>query len=74
MGDVLHSKEISEEEIFEGVNYKKIVYEHKDRTGSMVLLHENMKNSNERYSNFNKFLENLEKLIGFELNMSCDDV
>lgn len=62
LADILHSNEISEEEIFEGVNYKKIEYESKNKIARTLLLHNGMEDIDMRNLNFRKFLKNLENI------------
>lgn len=61
LGEILHSDKISEQEIFEGVNYKKIIYDSKGQPSNMWLLHHGIRNHNEQHENFRKFMQNLER-------------
>ncbi len=60
LGEVIHSENIPEEEIFKEVSYEKIPYKSKGKTFGMFLLHNNLKDKDEKNQNFSKFLENLE--------------
>jgi len=60
LGDVLHSNEVNEDEIFEGVNYKKIQYESMGKIANMLLVHHSLTNQDIIGDNFKKFIQNLE--------------
>ena len=61
LGEILHSDKISEQDIFEGINYKKIIYDSKGKPSNMWLLHHGIRNHNEQHENFKKFMQNLER-------------
>lgn len=62
LSEILHSNKIDEEEIFEGINYEKII-SGKDREESkMFLLHKGLKEKNKMHKNFENFIKNLEKI------------
>lgn len=60
LANILHSDKASEEEIFEGVNYKKLEYDSKGKIGKVFLLHKGVKDFENKNLNFKKFIENLE--------------
>lgn len=62
LGDVLYSGNITEEEIFSGVNYEKVPYNSKGKTVNMFLLHKGFNKQNDMHRNFKKFLQNLEEI------------
>jgi len=62
LADILHSEKISEEEIFYGINHRKIEYQSKNKISKMFLLHNGIDNIDTRNLNFGKFLENLENI------------
>ena len=62
LGEILHSDKISEQDIFEGINYKKIIYDSKGKPSNMWLLHHGIRNHNEQHENFRKFMQNLERV------------
>ena len=62
LGDILHSNEVTEGEIFEGVNYKKIEYESKNKIAKTILIHKGIEDIDIRNLNFRKFLGNLENI------------
>tara|TARA_Y100000034_G_scaffold123932_1_gene171428 strand:- start:5523 stop:7988 length:2466 start_codon:yes stop_codon:yes gene_type:complete len=62
LADILHSDQISEDEIFYGINHKKIEYQSKNKISKMFLLHKGIDDINARSLNFKKFLENLESI------------
>ena len=62
LGDVLHSNEVNEDEIFEGVNYKKIQYESMGKIANMLLVHHSLTNQDIIGDNFKKFIQNLEEI------------
>jgi len=62
LSEILHSKKISEKEIFENIKYGKIEYNSNGTPANMYLLHESIYDHNERSKNFKRFIENLEKI------------
>ncbi|MFH1325319.1 MAG: adenosylcobalamin-dependent ribonucleoside-diphosphate reductase [archaeon] len=62
LGDLLNSSQVSEFDIFEGVNYKKMQYESGGRIANMFLVHYGLVNHNLIHKNFQKFLQNLEAI------------
>ena len=62
LSEILHSENIKNEEIFEGVNHEIIEEIHNGKTSKMILLHKRLYDSGLRKKNFNKFIENLEKI------------
>ncbi|MBU1252229.1 MAG: hypothetical protein KKC96_01420, partial [Nanoarchaeota archaeon] len=62
LAEILHSEKVSQEDIFEDVNFKKFPYNSKGKFANMILLHHGLSGSDKMQSNFNKFLNNLEKL------------
>ncbi len=62
LSEILHSKKIPEEEVFEGVRYEKIEYNSNGTPAKIYLLHKSIYDHNERSKNFKKFIENLEKI------------
>lgn len=62
LADILHSDFVSEEEVFEGVSYKKTEYESKGKIAKLQLIHKGILNPNEKNLNFRRFLENLEDI------------
>ncbi|MFB6246610.1 MAG: adenosylcobalamin-dependent ribonucleoside-diphosphate reductase [Candidatus Pacearchaeota archaeon] len=62
LSEILHSDKVSEEEIFEGVNYEKVPYESKGETKHMYLLHKGLETQSEMHGNFKKFVQNLENI------------
>ncbi|MBU2458875.1 MAG: adenosylcobalamin-dependent ribonucleoside-diphosphate reductase [Nanoarchaeota archaeon] len=62
LAEILHSEKVSQEDIFEDVNFKKFPYNSKGKFANMILLHHGLLGSDKIQSNFKKFLNNLEKL------------
>tara|TARA_Y100000310_G_scaffold344356_1_gene456705 strand:+ start:1595 stop:4054 length:2460 start_codon:yes stop_codon:yes gene_type:complete len=62
LSDILYSDKSSEEEIFYGINYKKIEYQSKNKISKILLLHKGIDDIDTRGLNFRKFLENLENI------------
>jgi ribonucleoside-diphosphate reductase alpha chain len=62
LADILHSNKTSEEEIFYGINYKKVEYESKNKISKMFLLHNGIDDYKSMGINFKKFLKNLEEI------------
>ena len=62
LADILHSEKISEEEVFYGINHRKVEYQSKNKISKMFLLHNGIDNIDTRNLNFGKFLENLENI------------
>ncbi|PIO08538.1 hypothetical protein COU59_01360 [Candidatus Pacearchaeota archaeon CG10_big_fil_rev_8_21_14_0_10_34_12] len=62
LGDILYSKNANEEEIFENVNCKKVVYNSKRMMANMWLLHHDLRNQDDMGNNFKIFLGNLEEI------------
>ncbi|MEA3414325.1 MAG: adenosylcobalamin-dependent ribonucleoside-diphosphate reductase [Nanoarchaeota archaeon] len=62
LSEILYSNKIKEEEIFNGVSYKKITYNSKNKISNMYLLHAELIGQNPLQNNFKKFIENLEKI------------
>ncbi len=62
LADILHSDRVSEEEIFQDVNYKKITYPSRGKTANMFLLHKGLNEQNQIHKNFRRFLQNLEEI------------
>lgn len=62
LGDLLYSDEVDEEDVFLGVNCKKISYESKNNIAGFYLLHHGLKTQDEIRQNFKKFLDNLESI------------
>lgn len=62
LGDILHSRSVSEDEIFEGVNLRTLEYDSKGKLAKMYLLHKGLVGNDERNLNFKRFLENLEDI------------
>ncbi|MEM3091357.1 MAG: adenosylcobalamin-dependent ribonucleoside-diphosphate reductase, partial [Candidatus Pacearchaeota archaeon] len=62
LAEILYSEKVSEEEIFDGVNYEKFPYNSKGKTANMILLHYGLNESEQRDKNFKKFLANLEMI------------
>ncbi len=62
LAEVLHSDSVTEEEVFEGVSYKKTEYDSKGKVAKIYLIHKGATNHKEKNRNFKRFLENLEDL------------
>ena len=62
LGEILHSEKVSEEEIFDGVSFRKLSYNSKGSFANMYLLHHGLSGNDQIHSNFKKFLSNLEKI------------
>lgn len=62
LSDILHHPNFSEDEIFVGVRYKKVPYMSKDKNANMFLLHNEIRDHNERNDNFRRFLKNLQEI------------
>lgn len=63
LGDILHAKNISGKELFDGVNVKIVEKDiGEGQRTKMYLLHHSLETHNERAANFKKFLANLQKL------------
>ena len=62
LSEILHSEKISDDEKFQGVKHEIIEYESKGKDAKMYLLHKGIDNLNERKKNFNRFVQNLERL------------
>jgi len=60
LSEMLYSDKVSEDEIFEGVNYKRVEYISKKKIAKMFLLHHGLVKTDETHKNFKKFLKNLE--------------
>jgi len=56
LSEILHSKKIPEEEVFEGVRYEKIEYNSNGTPAKIYLLHKSIYDHNERSKNFKKFI------------------
>ena len=62
LGDLIHSRVVSEEELFQDVSYKKIVYLSRGKPSNTYLIHHGLNTQNELHSNFKRFLQNLEEI------------
>ena len=62
LSEILHSKKISDEEIFKDINCEIIEDQFKDKKIKTYLLHKNILDHNERGKNFKKFIKNLEEI------------
>ncbi len=62
LSELLHSDKISEDDIFQGVNYKKVQYDSNGKVGKMYLLHSGLRDYSQIQKNFTKFVENLERI------------
>lgn len=62
LSEILHSKEVSQEEIFKGVNCEVKESEYKGKKVRMQLLHKNLEDHNKRIKNFQVFIKNLEEI------------
>ena len=62
LSDILHSPLTSEDEIFAGINYKKLSYKSNGQNAHYYLLHHGLSDHNEIHDNFKRFLKNLEEI------------
>ena len=62
LSDIIHSERTNEDEIFAGVNNKKITYKSKGKNSQYFLLHHGLKTNNEMRDNFRRFVQNLEQI------------
>lgn len=62
LADLLHAPNVSEDEIFAGVNCKKLTYPSRNKTGAMYLLHHGLQDHNKMHENFRRFVKNLEEI------------
>lgn len=63
LAEILYSGKVTEEEVFDEVDYERINYDSRGKNARYFLLHTNLKESmDERHKNFRKFLQNLERI------------
>lgn len=62
LGDLIHSEQINKDEIFAGVNHKKMLHDFNGKVYTTYLLHNGLVTQDQLHQNFKKFVDALESV------------